>query len=565
MLKNWKLLCLGLSLSGILSLSTAPARAQDAGKDVPPSHWAYSAVQDLAGKGLIKGYPPDNKFLGGRTLTRYEMATILERVLTRMDDLLNQKASKADIDKLEKSGAEIRDLVDEFRKELLVIGTDMTRVKEDLAALKVQINELSTKVDALGNRIDAANKSAKDAGTLAEQAIENVNVLKKDESALNDALGRKVNVNAGALRIGATIHAWYLTPFGGTPNGNVPTNFSSAPPGRTWGGGVNDTFRVKRAELFFDGSVTPKLRDRPGNGYYFVLVDTAKTINLSTSAAGAVSAQPNSTFLQDAFVGYQFGSRYRFELGQQKTDLDEEGSRSSANLLTIERSIMNLLPVSIGRVGYVRDVGAVVRYSSTQGRAMIGVWNGNGQYQSTVAGDRQKFGDFNAYYTGLRHLTVGVWGGTEIGDSQPYTGRDREGATLLYQYGPHIFEAEGAFTRDYAAGSKPGSGTSGRGGYATYGYSLSKKLQAVGRFDVWNPAYQAGKSSSSTETGIGFGTPFKRGGNDLREYTLGLNYYVQGNNLKFQFNYVIDDPDHNAISFWGKRRDLFITNFQIAF
>lgn len=562
----WKLACLCLSLSGASILSTSliisPARAQDTGKDVPPSHWAYNAVQDLAGKGLIKGYPPDNKFLGGRTLTRYEMATIIERILTRMDDLLNAKANKSDIDKLEKNGATIRDLTDEFRKELLVIGTDLNVVKADLIALKVQFNELSSKVDALGPRIDAANRNAKAAGAQADQANKSVNDLKKDTK---DALGKKVDINNGSLRIGGVIHAWYLTPFGGTPNGNTPSNTSSAPPGRSFGGGVNDTFRLKRAEFYLDGDITPNLRNKPGNGYYFILLDTAKTINLSTSAAGAVSAQPNSTLLQDAFVGYQFGSRYRFELGQQRTDLDEEGSRSSSNLLTIERSIMNLLPVSIGRVGYVRDVGAAVRYSSTQGRAMIGIWNGNGQYQSAVAGDRQKFADFNAYYTGIRHLTAGIWGGIEIGDSQPYTGRDRAGATLLYQNGSHIFEVEGANTRDYAPGAKPGSGTSGRGGYALYGYSISKKLQAVGKFDVWNPAYQAGKAFGSTAAGIGFGTPFKHGGNDLREYTIGLNYFVQGNNLKFQFNYVIDDPDHNAISFWGKRRDLFITNFQIAF
>src|ERR1051325_9261743 len=78
------------SLLALLLLPALPlaAGAQEVGKDVKPDHWAYEAVQDLAKKGLIKGYPPDGNFLGGRTLTRYELATVLKRVLDRMDELV---------------------------------------------------------------------------------------------------------------------------------------------------------------------------------------------------------------------------------------------------------------------------------------------------------------------------------------------------------------------------------------------------------------------------------------------------------------------------------------------
>src|SRR5579871_4776469 len=65
--------------------------------DVPKDHWAYSAVEDLASKGLIKGYPPEGDFFGKRTVTRYEMATILQRVLARIDELLAAKANKEEV------------------------------------------------------------------------------------------------------------------------------------------------------------------------------------------------------------------------------------------------------------------------------------------------------------------------------------------------------------------------------------------------------------------------------------------------------------------------------------
>ena len=48
--------------------------------DVPKDHWAYSYVKSLADRGLLEGYP-DGEFKGDRTMTRYEFAAIIYRVL----------------------------------------------------------------------------------------------------------------------------------------------------------------------------------------------------------------------------------------------------------------------------------------------------------------------------------------------------------------------------------------------------------------------------------------------------------------------------------------------------
>jgi S-layer family protein len=43
-----------------LALSPArPAPAQGYFKDVPPHHWAYNAVNELAALGILRGYPPE--------------------------------------------------------------------------------------------------------------------------------------------------------------------------------------------------------------------------------------------------------------------------------------------------------------------------------------------------------------------------------------------------------------------------------------------------------------------------------------------------------------------------
>ena len=69
--------------------------------DVPENHWAYEAVSHLAGNGIIEG-EPDGQFHGDRTMTRYEMATIIYNAL-------------------KKGIAAEQRLVDEFRPELNAI------------------------------------------------------------------------------------------------------------------------------------------------------------------------------------------------------------------------------------------------------------------------------------------------------------------------------------------------------------------------------------------------------------------------------------------------------------
>lgn len=526
----------------ILLASPRIVRAQEVGKDVPPTHWAYTAVQDLAGKGLLKGYPPEADFLGGRTLTRYEMATLIQRVVARMDDLLAGKGRKEDLAKLNSSIGEIRELVNGFKIELTVIGTDMEKVKSDLAALKAQVDTLSGQVGDLTRRVDKTNSAA-------GQALKNTVELK---NATNAALAKKVDVGAGKLRVAGLLQIWSGTAFGDTFGGNFPLNTSAVPPGRDFGGGVGDTFRLRRGEISLYGNITPKVN-------YKAMLDIAKT------GTGA------SSVLQDLWIAYQFTPRLRLEVGQQKPNLTEEGPRSSAQQFTMERSVMNGLPPTVGRVGDRRDTGAILRYQAGAGRLGLGLWNDNGATQNVVDTDRQKFLSFSAFYTGLRPLTLGVWGGTNIGDSRPAAARDRLGGTLLWQSGPHYFEVEGAYTRDYvaggfipAAGATPAQGgTIGLHGYALYAHTLSPQWQLVGRYDYSDPAYQGGNFAGSAITATGVVIP--RSNHRLREYTLGFTYYILKQNAKIQVNYIREDVERNGVVFFGKPRTLLLTNYQVSF
>ncbi len=104
--------------------------------DVPLNHWAYDAVDYLAAKGVIIGYP-DGTFGGNRTLTRYEFAEALARALAHVDAA--GYASAADVAVLEK-------LSIEFADELASLGVTVADLKAAVGANSEAIAALETTV-----------------------------------------------------------------------------------------------------------------------------------------------------------------------------------------------------------------------------------------------------------------------------------------------------------------------------------------------------------------------------------------------------------------------------------
>lgn len=148
-----------LTLVGFLSVAIIASLGGQS-LDVPPDHWAYDAVIDLANKGYVLGYP-DGRFIGNRSLTRYEFATIIKRILDNVDAQiasLKQQEVQSDVvspetgagterqplvassEELEK----INKLVDEFKVELTVIGTRLDTVEAQMAEIRSQLENLNT-------------------------------------------------------------------------------------------------------------------------------------------------------------------------------------------------------------------------------------------------------------------------------------------------------------------------------------------------------------------------------------------------------------------------------------
>jgi len=92
--------------------------------DVPLNHWAYDAVQSLAAKGVIVGYP-DGTFGGAKSLTRYEFAEAVAKALASVEAA--GYASADDVAVLEK-------LAIEFADELASLGVTVADLEAAVGA-----------------------------------------------------------------------------------------------------------------------------------------------------------------------------------------------------------------------------------------------------------------------------------------------------------------------------------------------------------------------------------------------------------------------------------------------
>jgi len=148
-----------------------PALAQGPFADVPTDHWAYDAVNELASRGIVNGYP-DGTFGGKRALTRYEFAVAIQRMLQDvqrridaikppppglteadvnriLDERLKDYATKADMDKLRADVDQLRRLMTEFQDTLAALGTDVDQLKRDVAALAARLSALEQTVNKM--------------------------------------------------------------------------------------------------------------------------------------------------------------------------------------------------------------------------------------------------------------------------------------------------------------------------------------------------------------------------------------------------------------------------------
>ncbi len=189
--------------------------------DVPAGHWAKEAVEALAAKGIILGFP-DGTFRGNENLTRYQAALLIYRLLQQIEEELKAQGTSPTMEALSAEDLEaLKNAVQELAAELASLGVrvsaleDSAATKEDIARLEAMIAELKAQpmpepgmdqaaLQDLADRVEAASIAADTALAQAQQLAERLDALAQDvEGVKGDLAGLRSQVEANADAIQA--------------------------------------------------------------------------------------------------------------------------------------------------------------------------------------------------------------------------------------------------------------------------------------------------------------------------------------------------------------------------
>lgn len=347
---------------GIASTAVAQTPATDtaasptAFPDIPDNHWAYQAIQDLADKGLVKGYP-DGKFLGNRELTRYEFASVIDRILQALEDIKSAPSpAPAQPTVTDDDLNKIQVLVDTFQTQLNAQQDNVTKAQADVQALRKEVAD--TKV-------------------LVKKAQETA------DNSYGAGPGRKFTISG-------YIQARYdvaesgngkLFPSG-APASNSPYNGNYAQ------GGASQSLNIRRARIKVAGQPTANTKYALQLDLSGVANPTLKVANASSNSSdyGITSTSSSAVALKEADLTYtpgdgtakypgitvgQFKNIYGYSLGQtMDVALSAErplGFNEGSNGLFSNEDYVRGAQVSYG-YGPVHFAAAVVSgngYSST--------------------------------------------------------------------------------------------------------------------------------------------------------------------------------------------------------
>lgn len=474
-----------LGATVLLALGTGNARAQSPPfPDVPANHWAYEAIESLAAKGLVKGYP-DGRFLGNRTLTRYEFASALDRVLQTITGLAQTPGTAAPRSVTQDDLNRIQVLVDAFRSELAAIQSNVSQAQTDLTALRQEISALRTATAAATTTANRALASAETAYGQGPTRRFGIGGFAQFRHEINLSRDRQ------------------LYPQGtGTGNGyngnyNAGTNQSS--------------FKIREARIFFTGGMSPNAR-------YLVELATPGAIN--TSAQGTAQ-----TFVRRALGQYTFGDGSPKNISLVFGQINNPFGFAVSNPRPLQYQPERPLAFNEGGNGLFStqefDRGIRVVYAPQPYSVSLALVNGSG----ATSNDTNRIKDViaRATYALNPTLSVGVSGYegdilTTQGTNSQKNGRKRLGGVDL-QYtspaGPFLqaeyvggtYEAV-PFPGPAVAGSTPAfrGGNKVDGYYAIAGYTFAPKgnhpLSLVATYDAFR---RSRGQDNFTDNNVGVG------------------------------------------------------------
>lgn len=212
------LLCVALISTSLIPVLAAPLQISD----VPPGHWAYSAITKLLDKGYLSLYQ-DKTFRGDNSVDRYTFAVVIARLLSEMSVISTATPVQSTAGTVKSEDMQIlRQLTTEFRDELVQLATvdetiradlntaakELTVLREDLDRVLVQVYQNQQATKNLEANIQVLENSTQQNAQSIEVASSQIDQLNNDVRALDEdlkSLERKINEDVLTRASGAYV------------------------------------------------------------------------------------------------------------------------------------------------------------------------------------------------------------------------------------------------------------------------------------------------------------------------------------------------------------------------
>jgi hypothetical protein len=472
-------------LAALLCVPVAAVAADESrpAQQVGAKEWSYQAIEDLAARGLVQGYK-DSKFLDGRTLTRYEMATLVKRVI---DTVLEIPTPSKDATVTGKPGTAAArnvglDPIPTGKAPAPKVLRTANFTESDLGTIKRLADTYSVELAVIGVNLQEAN----DKFTELEGRVEAL------ESSLRDPEGPLQTVISNVARLDKVRFSGYLQArYQALQEGNERTS-SDRPIAAV------DSFTIRRMRLTVNARPTEKI----GIKWQF----EGANLNLETRDAwidyyvkGDPAQGPTWTF-------GQFKAPFGFEIVQSSSVREvPERARIARFFWPDERD---------RGIKYASSTGGKVFYEvAIQNGTNLGsrVINSNdnnnnknvlGRVRTTLLNGRLDLG--TSFELGNVTRTNNFPGESGIGSANP-----RQNAKNVYGVDFQWFPIDGTMLRgEWMGGRSLGSDVSGY--ILTFVQNVGKKHQAVARYDWFGAddyvTAQIGSPGSPLGAGVYRGT-----------------------------------------------------------
>ena len=224
------------------------------------------------------------------------------------------------------------------------------------------------------------------------------------------------------------------------------------------------------------------------------------------------------SMFKDDFITLKYIPHNDITIGSFRTPIGVEGGMSGYTVPFVARSQISR------NFGSVRGVGFKIMGDYSLAEYNLGMTSSDRQWKHLFPGAEfhgwvnfKPLGKTNGKYGVLK-----IGGGLNAGHNN--IDYNVVGTYISYKYKKFAFESEYAVSHG-SNGLAGLTANHGQGVYTTLSYNLTKKLQLLARYDV-------------------FEKDMTKSGRRDTEYTAGLNYYIKGSALKLMLNYVFCQSDY---------------------